>query len=333
MEKIILLTVFVSFAVTYLVLPFWIRKARDIGLVWEDMNKFHKKKDVSGAGGVSVVLGTMIGIFLYIAIITFYFESSDGNMIGIFAILSTIFLVTGVGLIDDLLGWKKGGLSIRTRLILVLFSAIPLMVINAGDHVVLGLELGILYPLLVIPIGILGATTTYNFLAGFNGLETSQGIIILSALGITAYLNGNSWLTVVSFCMVASLVAFFIFNMFPAKIFPGDVLTYAVGAMIASMAILGNMEKIALIFFIPYGIETVLKIRGKLKKYSFGKPNIDGTLEMPYEKIYGLEHFAIKILKKVKKNGKVYERDVVFFINLIQLIFIIIGFLTLRIDF
>ena len=127
--------------------------------------------------------------------------------------------------------------------------------------------------------------------------------------------------------MVGSLIAFYFYNHFPAKVFPGDSLTLTIGALIAGMAILGNFEKIAVIVFIPYIIEMVLKIRGKLKKESFGKPNLDGSLEMPYKKIYGLTHLGIFILKKFK--NKVYEKDVVYFIMGIQMIFILIGFLMI----
>ena len=317
-------TVIISFLVTLALMPLWIKKAREIGLVWEDMNKPKQEKNVSGSGGIVAVLGTLIGIFLYIAIQTFFFKSSDGNTIKIFAIVSSLSLVAGIGFIDDLFGWKKGGLSVRSRLILVLFSAIPLMVINAGDSSVLGINLGILYPLIIIPLGVVGATTTYNFLAGFNGLESRQGILILGGLALASYLNGNSWLSLTALIMVASLIAFYIFNRNPAKVFPGDVMTYSIGIMIAAVAILGNLELIAVLFFIPYVIETILKSRGKLKKYSFGKPNPDGSLEVPYEKIYGLEHLSIKILKKLKPSHKVYENDVVNLINLFQLLVIVI---------
>jgi UDP-N-acetylglucosamine--dolichyl-phosphate N-acetylglucosaminephosphotransferase len=157
-------------------------------------------------------------------------------------------------------------------------------------------------------------------------LETSQGIIILSALAIVTYITGSSWLAVVALCIVASLLAFYIFNANPAKVFPGDVLTYAIGASIAVIAILGDSEKIALFFFIPYFLEMILKLRGKLKKQSFGKPNKDGSLEMPYNKIYGLEHLAIFILKRVKPSKKVYETDVVYLINGFQIVIILLGF-------
>jgi UDP-N-acetylglucosamine--dolichyl-phosphate N-acetylglucosaminephosphotransferase len=327
MESLLILTIFISFFCCFLIIPFWIKKAKQIGLVWEDMNKIHSKKDVAGSGGIVVVLSAMIGVFLYIAIQTFYFKSLDGTLLQIFAILSSLFLVTVVGLIDDLFGWRRGGLSKRSRIILVLLSAVPLMVINAGESTMAGINFGILYPLLIIPIGVLGATTTFNFLAGYNGLEASQGIILLSAMAILTYLTGNPWLSVVALCMVASLIAFYIFNRNPAKVFPGDVLTYSVGMMIAAIAIIGNVEKIAIFFFLPYILEIILKLRGNLKKQSFGKPNKDGSLEMPYDKIYGLEHLAIWILKKIKPSKKAYENEVVLLINTFQVLIILLGFL------
>jgi UDP-N-acetylglucosamine--dolichyl-phosphate N-acetylglucosaminephosphotransferase len=330
MEPLILLTIFASFFCTYMIIPFWIKKTKQIGLVWEDLNKPKSEKNVAGSGGITVVIGGLIGVFLYIAIQTFYFKSLDGISIKIFALLSTLFLVAGIGLIDDLFGWKKGGLSIRSRIILILFSAVPLMVINAGASTVMGINFGILYPLLIIPLGILGATVTFNMVAGFNGLETSQGIILLSALSIAVYLTGNSWLSVVALCLVASLLAFYLFNFNPAKVFPGDVLTYAIGASIAVIAILGDSERIALFFFIPYLLEVILKIRGKIElrengfPHNFGIPNKDGSLELRYNKIYSITHLSLYILKKFKK--KVYENDVVWLINGFQIAIILLGF-------
>jgi UDP-N-acetylglucosamine--dolichyl-phosphate N-acetylglucosaminephosphotransferase len=238
-----------------------------------------------------------------------------------------------VGIIDDLLGWKKG-LSKKFRIIIIAFSAIPLMALNSGVSTMAvpffgNFDFGILFPLIIIPIGIMGATVTFNFIAGYNGLESSQGILILSALAITTYLTGSHWLSIIVLYGVAALFAFYIFNFHPARIFPGNSLTYAIGAMIAGIAILGNIEKIAIIFFMPYIIETILKVRGGLKKESYGLLTKEGSLEEPYNKIYGLEHLAIRILKRVKKSKRVYENEVVLFINFIQILFIAFGLLML----
>ena len=72
-----------------------------------------------------------------------------------------------------------------------------------------------------------------------------------------------------------------------------------------------------LFFFIPYILEVALKSRGKLKRESFGKPNKDGSLDLAYNKIYGLEHIAIWILKKYNKNN---EKNVVYLIHFFSLV-------------
>jgi UDP-N-acetylglucosamine--dolichyl-phosphate N-acetylglucosaminephosphotransferase len=326
MEIILLFPLLLSFFVCLFFTPFWIRKAKEIGLVWEDMNKLHHPKEVAGSGGVSMFLAFIVGVLTYIAIKTFYLKSKD-NLVEIFASLSVILIIAFMGLVDDISGWRKGGLSIRSRLILLLFASIPLIAINAGRSEIMGINLGLLYPLVIIPLGIVGAASTFNFLAGYNGLETSQGIIILSAISIITFLMGNKWLIIIGMCMVFSLAAFYIYNKHPAKTFPGNVLTYCVGALIAILSILGNIEKIVLFFFIPYILETILKARGKLKKESFGKVNEDGSLDMPYDKIYGVEHLAIYILKKIKPSKRVYEKDVVYLINGFQILIIITGML------
>ena len=228
MEKVILLLpALLSFFIALFLTPLWIKKAKEIGLVWEDMNKPQHPKDVAGSGGTSAFLGFILGVLSYIGIKTFYLKS-ENNLIEIFVSLSMVLIVAFIGFMDDLFGWKKGGLSMRSRLILLAFSSIPLIVINAGESRMMGIELGLFFPLFFIPLGIVGASATFNFLAGYNGLEASQGIIVLSALAIVTSSMGEAWLSLIALCMVASLLAFYIFNKYPAKVFPGNILTYSV---------------------------------------------------------------------------------------------------------
>ncbi len=327
MEKILLIPILLSFFVTLFFIPVWIKRAKKSGIIGKDMNKL-SKKEIAEAGGIPILFAFTLGVLTYIAIKTFYFKATE-NLIEIFSLLNVILIIGLVGLVDDILGWKIG-LNKKIRIFFLFFAAIPLMVINAGESMMMGIEFGLLYPLLFIPLGIIGASATFNFLAGYNGLEASQGSLILFALAIVTWFTNNGWLSIICLIMTVCLIAFYIFNKYPAKVFPGDSLTYPVGALIATIAILGNIEKIAVFFFIPYVLETGLKLRGNLKKQSFAKINEDGSLEMPHEKIYGLEHLAIKILKKIKKDHKVYEKDVVYLINLFQILIIIVGFLIFR---
>jgi len=312
----------IGFFTTLFFIPFWIKKAKELGLVGRDIHKI-KKEEIAESGGIGVVFGFVLGTLSYVAIMTFLFNITE-NITEIFVLLSTVLISALIAIIDDILGWKKG-LSKKSRLLLLLFAAVPLMVINAGQHTMMGIEFGLIYPIFFIPLGILGATATFNFLAGYNGLEASQGIIILSGLAIATFLTGKRWVSLIALIMVFCLIAFYLFNKFPAKIFPGDTLTYSVGSLIACLAILGDVEKLAVFFFIPYGLETILKLRGKLEKESFAKVKEDGSIENRYDKIYGLEHLAIYILSKVK--NKVYEKDVVYLINGFQVAIILLGFL------
>jgi len=321
MAYLLLISVLVSFLLAVLVLPTWIKKCRSIGMVWEDMNKFGHPKNVAASGGVVVIMAFVLGVLSYVALKTFVFGGTV-RALEIFALLGVVLILGIVGLTDDLLGWKNKGLSIRVRILLAAVASVPLVVINAGTHLmnvpfVGAVEFGILYPLVLIPLAVVGVSTTYNFLAGFNGLEAGQGILILGFLSFVSYATGSAWLGVVGLCMVGTLVGFYFFNKVPADVFPGDIVTYVVGALIAGMAILGNFEKIAFVVFIPYMIEVVLKSRGKLKKHSFGVPDRYGKLKAPYDKVYGLEHLAIIALG----NGAT-ERKVTYLIHAFQILFI-----------
>ncbi len=332
MEYTLLYPLILSLILTLILMPLWIKKCRQTGMLWEDMNKPDHPKNVASSGGIVVITGFVLGVLVFIALRTFIIKSSE-NSLAIFAILTSILFLAVIGLVDDLLGWKNGGLSKNIRIFLIVLSAIPLIVINAGYSIMsfplIGeIDLGIWYILFFIPLGITGATATYNFLAGLNGLEASQGIIILSYLSFIAYVTGSPWLSIIGMCMVFSLIGFYIFNKYPASVFPGDILTYSVGALIAIMSILGNFEKIAVFVFIPYILETILKLRGNLKNQSFGKPNDDGSLDLLYDKFYSLNHVGIYILKKFK--NKVYEKDVVYLINLFQIIIIILSYFLFK---
>lgn len=331
-ELISILPLAVSFILVMGILPVWIKKAKQIGLLWDDMNKWKSEK-VAGSGGMVVIAGFLAGVFVYIAYQVFYLKSEEVFLVEIMSLISVILILGGIGFIDDLLGWQHGGLSKRSRIILVGLAAVPLMAIKAGYSVIAlpffgEVNLGLLYPLFLVPLGIIGATTTFNFLAGFNGLEAGQGTIIIFSLGLVAYFTHSVWLFLIAMCMVASLLAFLVYNWFPARVFPGDSLTYGIGGLIAIMSILGNFEKVAVFFFIPYIIETGLKIRGRLKKQSFGKPTEHGTIELRYEKIYGLEHAAIFTLNKLGLRAT--ERKVVVSIWIFQIIVIAIGFYIFR---
>jgi len=321
----------IGFFVTFFLIPRYIKKAKSMDLVGKDMNKYDKPK-VPEAGGITVFAGIVAALLFYIFVNTFMFGTQT-NLISIFAILTTLLLAVFIGFVDDILGWKKGIRRIH-KVILTIPLGIPFMVINAGFSTMFvpfigSIDFGLIYPLLLVPLGIICAANAYNMLAGYNGLEAGLGAIMLSTLGVVALIDGSIWISTISFIGVFSLLAFLIFNWCPAKIFPGDSMTYGIGAFIAMLSIAGNMEKIGVILFIPFIIDAVLslwpELRKKGKVEAFAKPNKDGSLEKPYPGIHDMTHFALALLKKMKKN--VYEKDVTTFILLIELFMVLLIFL------
>lgn len=330
MEFILLICFVISFFATLLLTPYWIRVAKKSNLAVRDMNKFNKPI-ISTAGGIAVIAGFLFGLLFYIALKTFIFKDLT-NTIEILAILSVVMIVGFIGFLDDVLG--RTSLGKWHRPLLCLVATIPLIVINSGKSIMFvpfvgPVNFGLLYPLLLIPIAISGAANGFNMVGGYNGLQAGLGIIILSALGIITWSQGNIWITIVCFCMVLALLAFLIFNKFPAKVIDGNTLSYIIGSLIACIAIVGNIERAALILFIPFFIEFVLKWRGKMRKESFAIANKDGTLTEPYPKVYGIEHIAIKLTRKIKKNKRVYEPEVVFLLWVFEIILAIIVILAI----
>ncbi|MBT3836475.1 glycosyl transferase family 4 [Candidatus Woesearchaeota archaeon] len=313
------------FVLTWLILPTWIKRAKNAELQGKDIHKF-KERNVAEMGGIVVLLTFMIGIMGYIAVRVFIFNTNS-NVTSLFALLVAVLIAGIIGIMDDILGWKIG-LRQWQKPLLTLLAAAPIMAINAGSRVmslpfVGQVDLGLLYPLIMIPIIIAVSTNGFNMLAGFNGLEAGQGILILGTLAILSFNTGTSWLSVVALCMIFALLGFLMYNHFPSKIFPGDSLTYTVGALIGIIAVVANLEKAFLILFIPYIIQFFLKLRGMFQKESFAQIQEDGTLKPKYKKIYGLENLCVKFQNILKL--KTTEKSTVYWLYAFQLIFVVIA--------
>jgi len=326
----------VSFFITLFLTQRWIRSAKSAKLFGKDLNKYGKPL-IPEAGGIAVALAVCFSLQIYIFLKTFrLLGTPETHIVEAFAISAIVLLAGFIGFTDNILGWKRG-LTQFKKVLLTIPIALPLMVINAGhssmDLPFFGLvDFGLIYPLLLVPVGVIGATNGFNLLAGYNGLEAGMGLIIFTTFGVTGLIVEEYWISLVAFIVSASLLAFLYFNWYPAKVFPGDAFTYSIGSLIAAIAILGNMEKLAVWLFSLYFIEGLLYFRARVidkagDVQAFGRPNKDNSLEMPYERIYDTTHFAIWFLKKVKK--KVYEKDVVFFLLFVQFLVALSGIILL----
>jgi len=327
MNILVFVCALVGAVITGLSTPWMIRYLRKIDLIVKDQNK-EKKPLVPISGGLAVFSGFFVGLMFFVFFRTFINQGdyalvlNDENLVLLFAGFISIFLVTVIGFLDDILINKSrdesSGLRQWQKPMLTLIAAIPLIVVNAGTSIMsfpmIGeVKLGLIYPLILVPLGFVGAANMVNMLAGFNGLETGMAIVYLGSLGLYAFVHERYIAALIGLMVFASLGVFWLFNKYPAKILPGDSLTYLLGGTLASMAILGNIEKAALIISIPFFVEFFLKLRKRFHADSYGMW-INGKIQSKYEKIYSIPHlFTLR--------GNYTEKQVTFFVIGIELIF------------
>ncbi len=324
-ERIIISTGVTALTVLLLT-PKLINKFKLIGLIGIDQAK-KGKPIVAESGGTAVAAGFFAGIMTYLAITTFAMPTQI-NITILLAALVTVQTIALIGFFDDIITKKtltkdihgdknyRIGLRQKTKALLVLPAAIPLMVINAGHSTMaipfIGIiNFGIIYPLILIPIGVLCVANAVNMLAGLNGLETGMTTIALTSMGIYAYLNNAIEASIIAFIGATAFLSFLYYNKYPAKVFPGDTGTYLAGALIATVTITGNMEKFAIIIFTPWIIEAFIKLKTKFKGTSFGKLTKQGHLKPKNNKTESLTHV-------IMNSGDYTEKQVVWIFWLIE---------------
>jgi UDP-N-acetylglucosamine--dolichyl-phosphate N-acetylglucosaminephosphotransferase len=306
----------IAFFSTFFITPILMKFLYQANVVALDLHKKNKPK-LPSAGGLAVAFGVLAGLLSYVGIKTFVYGLQQ-QAIYFLAVISSVLIVTFVGFIDDLNVTKRKvkikerediriGLPQWLKPLLTLPAAIPLMVIMAGQPTMSipffgDVNFGIFYPLVLVPIGVVGASNAVNLLGGFNGMEAGMGIVYMLSLGIYALLHGSIG-AVIFLVSFASLLAFIHYNWYPAKILPGDSLTYLLGSLVASGVIIGNMEKAGVIVLMPFIIEFFLKARSKFQASCLGKLRKDGKLDPPYgKKIYSLTHVLMNLKPLTEKQ-------------------------------
>jgi len=333
----IIICAIVSFFVTFFITPYAIRYFKFIKLTTTDVHKKDKPLLPTSAG-VPLVVGMLSGLLVYCFLIVFV-RGQNSELVTLFASITSILIIMFIGFVDDLstkqvkvAGYIEGKRGIKRwqRPLLTLAAAVPLMTIMAGDTTMTvpfigNVNFGIFYPLVLIPIGVVGATNMVNMLGGYNFLEGGMGLIYSFSLGLFAYLHGSLIAAVLFFITFTSLLALAKYNFYPAKILPGDSITYVLGAVVATGAIIGNMEKATAIVMLPFIIQGILKFYSRIKLGYFasdlGILQKDGTIKPKYGKrVYSWIHLITNL-----KN--LNEKQIVLVMMAVQAIFAVIPFL------
>lgn len=228
-------------------------------IVGQDVHKPGRPK-VAEMGGISIFAGIVAGMSTGLAAATF----ADAFLLRHWLItgtLATVGTVAVIGIADDIITIRQ-----RTKAMLPVFAALPLIAMGAGDPWIFvpgigEIFFGWFYPLLVIPLAITGAANAHNMLGGWNGIEAGHGVILFGALSIYGAVNANVTLLTISLSGLGACLAFLAFNWFPARVFPGDVGCLTIGGTFGAAVVVGDAEFLGLVLMVPFILDFVMKAR------------------------------------------------------------------------
>jgi len=303
-----------AFAVVVLFMPGAIKMLREAGMIGIDVHKPEKPEGPKG-GGFIVLFAIVFGLLVVMGIITFQDQAEVPE--GLLAALVSILMAGFIGLLDDTFNFKN-----RTKIILPIVASIPMIAISVGNPTMsipfIGtINFGPFYALLIVPLMMTFIVDSTNMYGGMNGLEAGLSSINASAIVLyvllSPYVDGHMITTaqtdaaLVAAALFGASIAFLIFNRFPAKVLPGDVGRLPIGAALASALILGNMDRLAIILYMPFLLNFILYIvyrlyvkREGIEYAKFATPREDGTLEVigPFTMYWILPHFSKNMTEK-----------------------------------
>ena len=253
----------ISFGLTIIlslcIIPY-LRKLKVGQVVRTDGPESHLKKS-----GTPTMGGIMMLIAMLTILIIFAFKYH--------VLILPIVLIAGfgiVGFIDDrkkLVEHSSDGISAKMKMVLLfVFSAIfivlYLTIFDFGTELIIpfldvpfNLSLGIfiLFTMLVL----LGTINAVNLTDGLDGLCSGVVAIVMTFFTVVAVKNGDAPMIILGASTVGATLGFLIFNVKPAKVFMGDTGSLALGAAIASIAIIMKMPIYLLIVALIPVVETL----------------------------------------------------------------------------
>jgi len=245
----------VGFAVSLLSMPLVMKFMERRGIVGIDMHK-KNRPSIPEMGGVAVLIGLTTSVLSAIILMP-----EKTRML--ISFLSATLIAGAIGATDDL-----KPMNAKVKPLLTLFSGIPILLLGTYNPrgpvfpMVGQTRLTIVYPLMIIA-ALAVTSNAVNMMDPFNGTMSGTCVVITAALIISSLLLGRYDGLLLSLCIFGPLLVLYLFNKYPAKVFSGDVGSLSIGAALGAIAILGQLEIVAVVAFAPqimnafYGLSTI----------------------------------------------------------------------------
>jgi UDP-N-acetylglucosamine--dolichyl-phosphate N-acetylglucosaminephosphotransferase len=244
----------IGFTSVYFSVPVLIKLFTKRGILGIDIHK-KERPLIPEMGGLAIIFGLFFQFITVLLIIPEKFL--------LFLNFFSVILIAGlIGAIDDL-----KPLNAKVKPFLTTFACIPLLILGSYIPSIVfpiigGTRLTRVYPIL-IPLVMSVTSNAVNMMDPFNGVMAGTCSIATIAIMVSALIMGKGDALFLSLSLFSVLIAFFYYNRYPSKVFSGDVGSLSVGAALGSIAILGQVEIIMVIAFMPqimnafYGLSSV----------------------------------------------------------------------------
>ena len=216
------------------------------------INERHLKKEGTPTmGGIIFILTTLI------IMIVLYLRGSIEYSHNLIILIITFLSYALLGFADDFLKVKyhnNKGIPTLVKLFFQTVIAIIFYVIfrkNGGNPTIeitflhTNINLGWAYGLFILLV-LVGTSNAVNITDGLDGLAGGLSVITFLAYGVitwgTTWLTGYQDLAIFSFVLTGAIMGFLVFNSYPARVFMGDTGSLALGAALATIAILTRHE-------------------------------------------------------------------------------------------
>ena len=292
-----------AFVVTYLATPPLASWLKHRGIVGIDVHKLDRPK-IPEMCGLSIIAGLTAG--------TLSLELLGGLSPDIVAFLATVLIAGAIGTIDDL-----RPLNPKLKPALTALAAIPILLLGTyNPHPVFPLigafRLTILYPILIF-FAIAVPANAVNMLDVFNGSMSGTLTIVSLTLAAVLAVSGKTTAMGLALALFGSLLAFYLFNRHPARVFGGDTGSLAAGAAVGALAVIGRIELVAIVALVPYIMNAFYGLAsiGRLYERREIKPRpvrlrSDGMLEATTDR-----HAPVTLTRLILAEGPMPERQIV----------------------
>ncbi|NLO09410.1 MAG: phospho-N-acetylmuramoyl-pentapeptide-transferase [Clostridiales bacterium] len=258
----VILPVIISFGICVILCPLlipFLRRMKFGQFVRNDGPESHlKKSGTPTMGGIIIVLSISITSLFYLKdnkeIIPVLFATIGFGIIGFLDDYIKVVMKRSMGL----RAWQKllGQILVTAILGFYLVNYVPdvtLMLIpfSGGKYA----DISYLFiPMMFIVV--LGTVNGSNFTDGLDGLESSVTVLIATFFTVVS-IGMNNGISPICGAVAGSLLAFLLYNVYPAKVFMGDTGSLALGGFVASAAYMLRMPLFILLVAAVYLIEVI----------------------------------------------------------------------------